>query len=70
MLGLVAIGNQPVGGLIWLVIGIALILSAFQARLTVVNSGGQRYSIYVPVTARDKAQHFADQINTTIAAKN
>ena len=68
--GLGAIANSPLGGLILLVIGLALILSAFQARLTVVNNGGQRYSIFVPVNARDKAQQFADQINTTIAAKN
>jgi hypothetical protein len=70
ILGLASIGNSPLGGLIWLILGVALILSAFQARLTVANNGGQRYSIYVPVTDRTKAQLLADQINTTLAARN
>jgi hypothetical protein len=65
--GLGSIGRSFIAGLIVLAIGVALILSGLQARLTVVNNGGQKFSMYVPVINREKAQQFADQINTTLA---
>ena len=44
-------------------------LAAFQATLKVTTNGGDKHVARIAVTEKSKAQTFADQVNTTIAAR-
>jgi hypothetical protein len=46
-----------------------LIVSAFQATLKVTTNGGDKHVVRIAVTEKSKAQAFADQVNTMIAAR-
>lgn len=66
---LVGLGSIGKGGWLAAIIGLALLASAYQARLDVTNTGGQRYSIRIVATERARANQFADSINTTLAER-
>lgn len=65
--GLASFGR---GGWLVALVGLALLASAFQAKLEVVNSGGQKYNLRIVATERDRANQFADAINTTLADRS
>jgi hypothetical protein len=50
------------------IIGVFVILTAFQAAFSVATSGGQKSLIRVAITDKTKAQDFATRVNATVAS--
>jgi hypothetical protein len=69
ILAIVGVAQGFPNGLFAIVVGLLLILSAFQATLKVTTNGGDKNVARIAVTEKSKAQTFADQVNTTIAAR-
>jgi len=67
--GVSQLGKPTVGSIIVLALGVFLILNAFQAKFRVTTNGGDKHFARIAVTEKGKAQAFADQVNTTIAAR-
>src|SRR6266480_1966324 len=63
------LGKPTVGSIIVLALGVLLILNAFQAKFRVTTNGGDKHFARIAATEKSKAQAFADQVNTTIAAR-
>ena|SRR2546428_1633448 len=67
--GVSQLGKPTVGSIIVLALGVLLILNAFQAKFRVTTNGGDKHFARIAATEKGKAQAFADQVNTTIAAR-
>lgn len=69
VLVLASLGNP---GQLWLValLGVVLVLGAFQAVFFVANNAGQRMNFKIALTDKGKAQSFAESINATIAGRS
>ena len=72
LLGLAWLGSSFLWGLVVLLIGIWVLISAFRTYIEVVSPGGNRglgEARQISVFPKDAAQNFVNQINTAIASR-
>lgn len=67
---LVGIGQGVEKGWFAMAIGLALVISSYQAQLNVQNSGGGTIKHQIAVWNKGSAQMFAQEINTVIAERS